>query len=157
MPLSSTGVTKIVVARATARPLEVIMSVSAEPEVQSFRDRLEQTLQLRREANGVESQIHNDLETLMHRTVLMMPIETYEVKREVERFGGFAGSVQLRSFGETGWLTAHQQLRPTPARGQMVGFDVSNGEAHIVIAETHFRCEWRFNLKHFSLKVVEES
>ena len=145
------------VARATARTREVPLSVSTEPEVISIRDELEQAEQLRRQARSIEHTVKERLEQLRLRSVLMQPIDTYEVRQEVERFGGHAGSVQMRQFGETGWRMAHSQLRPVPATGQVVAIEIECGEAYIVIAETHFRCEWRFNLKHFTVQVREES
>lgn len=134
------------------------MTVSAEPEVLSFREKLEETQEFRRQADGIESQIRTELKELFYKQVVMQPLDTDETRREVERFGGFGGSVQLRKFGETGgWSMAHSQLRPVPAAGRLVGVEVEHGAAYAIIAETHFHCEWRFNLRHFSMRLVEDS
>ena len=136
--------------------MSVVEEPQVEPKILNLRDSLAEANGLRRQANTIEKQLHGVLEPLMWREVLMQPIKNYETRREVEGFGGFSGSVQLRPFGAEGWMASFNQLRPVPAQGKVVGFEVGNSRASITLASLSMRHEFLFDLRYFTVQLVEE-
>lgn len=132
------------------------MSVAAEPDILDFRKSLERLRELQRETHDIERQIRAELENLIYRKVRMRPINW--TRREVELYGAFmyVAAPQVREFGETGWRVGSRRSCDRPAEGLMVGFEMGEDNAHLVLALVSQRRERLFNLRYFTVELVEE-